>query len=76
LSAVRFPITPELLEESERFQLRSACPHCRYQRKRDGSCSLGWPNEAQRRWPIGASPGSRELAERDEVDFCKEFELT
>jgi hypothetical protein len=75
LPAVRFPITPELLEESERFQLRSACPHCRHQCKRDGSCSLGWPNEGQRRWPLGPAPGSREAAVPDEIDFCREFEL-
>jgi hypothetical protein len=69
---VRFPLTDELLAEATRFQLRSACPHCRHQR-RDGSCGLGWPNEEQRRWPLDApDPDGRRPTE---VHFCKEFEL-
>ena len=71
---MRFPLTQRLLEEAERFQLRSACGHCRFQVAADGSCALGWPNEVQRRWPLDApeADGRRPL----EVQFCKEFELS
>jgi hypothetical protein len=69
---VRFPLTDELLAQVDRFQLRSACPHCRHQLG-DGSCGLGWPNEEQRRWPLDApDPDGRRPTE---VHFCKEFEL-
>src|SRR5690606_6487569 len=72
-AAVRFPLTRQLLEESRRYQLRSACGDCRYQVSSDGSCALGWPNEEQRRWPLEApDPAGRRPAE---VQFCKEFEL-
>lgn len=70
---MRFPLTDQLLAEAERFQLRSACCHCRHLRAGSGACGLGWPNLEQRRWPLDAPEpdGSRPA----EVHFCKEFEL-
>ena len=70
---MRFPLTRQLLDEAERFQLRSACRHCRFQVSANGSCALGWPNEVQRRWPLDA-PDADGLPPA-EVQFCKEFEL-
>jgi hypothetical protein len=70
---VRFPLTDQLLDEAARFQLRSACPHCLHQRRSDGSCTLGWPNQEQRRWPLDAP--DPDGARPTEVSFCKEFEL-
>lgn len=70
---MRFPLTDALRDEAARFQLRSACCHCSHQRRQDGSCGLGWPNQEQRRWPLDA-PGP-DGAPATEVHFCKEFEL-
>jgi hypothetical protein len=68
---VRFPLTAELLEEVRRFELRSACVHCfHFVGER---CSLEWPFEDQRHWPIDAPlpDGSPPT----EIALCKEFEL-
>jgi hypothetical protein len=70
---MRFALTDQFLAEAVRFDLRSACRDCRHQRAGDGSCSLGWPNLEQRRWPLDA-PGP-DGARPSDVDFCKEFEL-
>jgi hypothetical protein len=69
---VRFALTDEVLEEARRFRLRSACCHCAFERG-DGRCSLGWPNQEQRRWPLDAP--DEEGRPPVEVAFCKEFEL-
>jgi hypothetical protein len=70
---MRFPLSEKLLAEAARFELRSACRHCRHERRVDGSCRLGWPNREQRRWPLDApDPDGRRPGE---AQFCKEFEL-
>jgi hypothetical protein len=65
---LQFPLTEELRREADEFGLRSACPHCFYYAAGDGRCAHEWPNDEQKRWPLGA--GGVEVA-----DFCKEFEL-
>ena len=71
---LRFPITPTLLDEAARYQLRSACRDCLYWRERAGECLHGWPDEGQRRWPLDApDPATGEPPA--EAAFCKEFEL-
>lgn len=66
---MRFPLTRDVIAEAERFALRSACCHCYFQR-RDGSCSLGWPNREQSRWPLEVDG-----EDAKEIALCKEFEL-
>lgn len=71
---LRFPLTPTLLDEAARFELRSACRHCLYWVERRGECLHGWPDEGQRRWPLDApDPATGEAP--GEAAFCKEFEL-
>ena len=70
---MRFPLTEQLLAEADRFQLRSACRDCLHHRLSDGGCSLDWPNQDQKRWPLDHH-GPGEPAPR-EAHFCKEFEL-
>jgi hypothetical protein len=69
---MKFPLTAQLIEEAERFQLRSACRDCVY-RKRDGECLHGWPDEGQRRWPLDEVGADGVVP--TEAMFCKEFEL-
>lgn len=71
---LRFPLTRELMEEAERFQLRSACRDCLFWCEREGECLHGWPDDGQRRWPLDA-PDPATGAAPAEVAFCKEFEL-
>ena len=66
-------MTDEFLAEAERFQLRCACRDCRHEHRVTGACQLGWPNEDQRRWPLGAP--DRDGSRPAEAPFCKEFEL-
>jgi hypothetical protein len=61
---VQFPLTPEFLDEAERFALRSSCGDCLHQAA-GGACALEWPNDDQRQWPPAGAT----------VSFCKEFEL-
>ena len=69
---MRFPLTREFLEQAERFGLRSACCDCLHQAA-GGDCTLEWPNQEQRRWPLDAPlPDGRAPTT---VSFCKEFEL-
>jgi hypothetical protein len=68
---MRFPLTQQLLDEAERFQLRSACRDCFY--FVDERCVHEWPNEEQRRWPLDAPGPDGERPTT--VGFCKEFEL-
>jgi hypothetical protein len=72
--AVRFPLTPELVQEARDFELRSACRDCLFWLERKGECLHGWPDEGQRRWPIDAADPVTGAAPT-EVAFCKEFEL-
>lgn len=78
---MKFPLTPELIEEARRFELRSACRDCFYWRATassieptDGVCAHGWPDEGQRRWPLDA-PDPATGAPPAFAAFCKEFEL-
>lgn len=70
---MRFPLTPQLIEEARRFELRSACRDCLFWIERKQECLHGWPDEGQRRWPLDAPlpDGSPPT----EAAFCKEFEL-
>jgi hypothetical protein len=69
---VKFPLTPQLIEEAKRFELRSACRDCFFWR--GGDCAHGWPDEGQRRWPLDEpDPATGALPEF--AAFCKEFEL-
>jgi hypothetical protein len=56
-------VTPILREEARRFGFRFACNDCVHY---DGArCGEGWPDRVER----------NAIAERDEVVFCKQFEL-
>jgi hypothetical protein len=70
---VRFPLTRELIDESERFNLRSACRDCFFYVPSERRCAHEWPDRGQSRFPLDApeADGSRPT----EVEFCKEFEL-
>jgi hypothetical protein len=70
---MHFPLTDALLEEAERFALRSACCDCFYYVAGEDRCAHEWPDEGQRRWPLDApaADGSRS----ETVAFCREFEL-
>ncbi len=71
---MKFPLTPQLIEEARRFELRSACRDCFYWSEQQQACWHGWPDEGQRRWPLDApDPTTGEMPET--VAFCKEFEL-
>ena len=67
------PLTAELLAETRRFALRSACRDCAHVVVATGDCGHGWPNQEQRRHPVDApDPDGRPPVTRG---FCKEFEL-
>jgi hypothetical protein len=70
---MRFLLTDTLLEEVERFSLRSACCDCFHYVASEARCAHEWPDEGQGRWPLDAPApdGSRPEA----VAFCREFEL-
>lgn len=70
---MRVPLTDLLLEEAERYALRSSCEHCVFYLRQSKGCLHEWPNEEQRRWPLDASDASG--SRPSEVSFCKEFEL-
>lgn len=71
---MKFPLTQQLIDEANRFSLRSACGDCFYWDARGEKCKHDWPDEGQRRWPIDArDPETGETP--SEVAFCKEFEL-
>lgn len=61
------PIDDTLRDEARRFRLVFACPDCAAYDPEGDRCSLGFPHEPHRE-------GS--LAGRDQVIFCKAFELT
>ncbi len=73
---MKFPLTPKLIDEAKKFELRSACRDCFFWRSiatGEGDCAHGWPDEGQRRWPLDAPDPSGALPEF--AAFCKEFEL-
>lgn len=70
---MKFPLTPQLIDEARRYQLRSACQHCLFWLAARGACLHGWPDEGQRRWPLDAPDASG--AAPTDAAFCKEFEL-
>ncbi len=70
---MRFPLTPQLVDEAARFALRSACRDCLYWRAAAGACLHGWPDHGQGRWPLDAPLPDGTAP--TEATFCKEFEL-
>lgn len=73
-AGVKFALTPRLIDEARRYQLRSACRDCFFWLERQGACLHGWPDEGQRRWPLDAAdPTTGEVP--TDAAFCKEFEL-
>jgi hypothetical protein len=70
---VKFPLTALLIEEAQRFELRSACRDCFYWSEARQTCKHDWPDIGQRRWPLDAPNEDGTLP--TEVAFCKEFEL-
>ncbi len=70
---MKFPLTPQLVEEAKRFELRSACRDCFFWREKVTACAHDWPDEGQRRWPIDAP--NADGTPPTEAAFCKEFEL-
>src|SRR5262249_55740190 len=61
--AVRTRVTPLLRDEARRYALRFACDDCAHW---DGTrCGEGWPTRVER----------DSIDARDEVVFCKQFEL-
>ncbi len=71
---MRFPLTPELVQQAREYALRSACRDCLYWNTRRGECWHGWPDEGQRRWPLDGG-GQDGEPPPTEAAFCKEFEL-
>ena len=59
-------VDERLRDEARRFRLVFACPDCASFDAEGDRCSLGFPHEPHR------EPG---LEQRDEVVFCKAFEL-
>jgi hypothetical protein len=59
-------VDDRLREEARRYHLVFACPDCVSFEPECGGCSLGFPNEMHR---------DPSLDGRDEVVFCKAFEL-
>jgi hypothetical protein len=70
---LRVPLTDTLLEEAERFALRSSCRHCLYFLEDGERCLHEWPNDDQKRWPLDAADGSGQRPTF--MSLCKEFEL-
>ncbi len=70
---MRFPLTEQLIAESARFSLRSACCDCFYYVPREARCAHEWPDEGQSRWPLDAPGPDGEPPET--AEFCREFEL-
>lgn len=60
------PIDGKLREEARRFRLVFACPDCEAFDPEADRCSLGFPHQPHR---------DPSLEGRDEVIFCKAFEL-
>jgi hypothetical protein len=73
LGGVRFPLTPEVLDQAKRFGLRSSCVHCFYYFEAEQRCSSEWPLEGQERWPLEAPDPDGSPATH--IHFCREFEL-
>lgn len=71
---MKFPLTAQLIEESRKYELRSACRDCFFWIEPEQNCAHGWPDEGQRRWPLDA-PDPVTGEKPTEVAFCKEFEL-
>ncbi len=67
LEAVIQRIDAALRDEARRFRLVFACPDCASYDPEGDACSLGYPHEMHR---------EPSLEGRDEVIFCKAFELT
>jgi hypothetical protein len=59
-------VDERLRGEACRFRLVFACPDCAQFEPEEGRCSLGFPNESHR---------DPSLDGRDEVIFCKAFEI-
>ena len=59
-------VDERLRDEARRFRLVFACPDCAQFDPDGDRCSLGFPTEPHR---------SADLEGRDEVTFCKTFEL-
>ncbi len=59
-------VDERLRDEARRFHLAFACPDCASFDPEGDRCSLGFPHEPHR--DVG-------LDDRDEVVFCKAFEL-
>lgn len=59
-------VDDRLRQEARRFRLVFACPDCAQFEPEEGRCSLGYPNEPHREPALEA---------RDQVIFCKAFEL-
>ncbi len=70
---MRFPLTRTLVDEAERFALRSSCRHCFFYVKREQRCAHEWPDRGQSRWPLDALGDDGEPPV--DAEFCKEFEL-
>lgn len=64
---MRVPLRPGFREERERFAFRFCCEDCCYLLP-DGDCAHAWPNAEHRL-------AAYEDASRQELVFCKEFEL-
>jgi hypothetical protein len=59
-------IDAQLREEARRFRLVFSCDRCAQFDPEGELCSLGYPNQVHR---------DPDLESRDEVTFCKAFEI-
>jgi hypothetical protein len=64
---MRTRVDERLRLEATRFELRFSCRHCAYFDEARAECSEGYPN---------GDHLSSELSRREEVIFCKSFELS
>jgi len=59
-------VDERLRSEARTFGFRFGCEDCAYYASESGACGNGYPSMPHR---------AVLLAERDELEFCKEFEL-
>lgn len=63
---MRTPITLQLREEAQRFQLRFTCAHCVHFETERRACANEYPTHAHL---------DVDLERQESLEFCKEFEL-
>lgn len=63
---MRTPVDDQLREEARSFSLRFSCEHCVHFVAERAACANGYPTQAHL---------VAQLEQREDLYFCKEFEL-